>query len=281
MNAIKNLIRGAVIGIANIIPGVSGGTMAVLLGIYDKLINAISLSKENIKKNWKFLLFIGLGVAIGIVAFANILEYCTANYNVPTQFAFIGLILGSFPFLWKITVSKKKFSPINIMPFIIACGSMFVISTLNPQGNIAQTQMSFSLGIILIVLGTVASISMIIPGLSGSFMLKAFGQYDTVTEAISRLSKFYKDGFSIDDILILVTFGIGALIGIIGGAKLISVALKKFHQGIYSAILGLVVGSVFVIFPKEFAFNTQGYIAIGTFLIGAGIALVMGKLNKE
>lgn len=281
MTAIKNLIYGAVIGIANIIPGVSGGTMAVLLGIYDKLINAISLTKAKLKKNWKFLLCILIGAGLGIVAFANILEYCTSHYNVPTQFAFIGLILGSFPFLWKITVSKGKFRAINVIPFIITMAAMFTISQINPEGNVAQTVLTFPLGCVLLVLGAVAAVSMIIPGLSGAFMLKAFGQYDTVTEAISRLSKFYKDGFRLDDFLILLIFGIGVLIGLLGGAKLISIALKKFHQGIYSGILGLVIGSIFVIFPREFAFNTQGFIGIGTFLVGGCIALLMGKLSKE
>ncbi len=281
MSYIRNLIAGLIIGVANIIPGVSGGTMAVLLGIYDRLINAISIKKENIKKNWLFLLCIFGGAVIGIVLFANILEYCTDNYNVPTQFAFIGLILGSFPFLWKQTVQKKRFAAYNIIPFAVTLALMFVISKLNPEGNIAQTKITLPLFFILLSLGIVASVSMIIPGLSGSFMLKAFGQYDTVTESISRISKFWRDGFILDDFLILIAFGIGALIGILGGAKLIAIALKKFHQGIYSAILGLVVGSVFVIYPREFALNTQGFIAIGTFLIGAIIALGMEKLSKE
>ena len=281
MKHIKNLFSGLIIGIANIIPGVSGGTMAVLLGIYDKLINAISISKESLKKNWKFLLCIFGGAGIGIVLFANILEYCTDNYNVPTQLAFIGLILGSFPFLWKKTIEKKKLKNYNIIPLAVTFSLMFLISQLNPEGNVAQTEMSLPLFFILLVLGIVAAVSMIIPGLSGSFMLKAFGQYDTVTESISRLSKSIKTGFAIDDFLILVAFGIGALVGIIGGAKVIAIALKKFHQGIYSAILGLVIGSIFVIFPREFSFNIQGFVGIGTFIIGAAIALSMEKLNNE
>lgn len=270
MKHIRNFFAGIIIGIANIIPGVSGGTMAVVLGVYDRLIGSISLSIEKLKKNWLFLLTIFGGAGVGILLFAKLLTFLFQNYNVPTQFFFIGLIVGSLPFVWKKTVLHSSFKTYNVIPFAVTLGIMILMSIAKAGENTVQTELTFPLFFLLILCAIIAAIAMIIPGISGSFMLKAIGQYETVLAAIDRL-----------DILMLIPVGIGILIGIIGGAKLIGFLLKKFHQTVYSAILGLVVGSVFVIYPQEFAFNAQGFIAIGTLIFGIAITVLMDKLKKE
>jgi len=268
MNYIRNFIAGIIIGVANIIPGVSGGTMAVVLGVYDKLIDAISLNLKKLKENWKFLLAIFAGAGVGIILFAKLLTYLFENYNVPTQFFFIGLILGSIPLVWKKTTEFKRFQAINIIPFLITLGAMVAMSIIKAGDNVVQTELTFPLAIILIASASAAAIAMIIPGISGSFVLKALGYYDTVLAAIDRM-----------DIAMLIPVGIGIVIGILAGAKLISTLLKKFQQGIYSAIFGLVIGSVFVIYPKEFGANLQGVIAIVVMIIGGIIPLLMERAD--
>ncbi len=270
MTYIRNLIAGLIIGIANIIPGVSGGTMAVVLGVYDRLIDSISLSIKKFKKNWLFLITVLGGAGVGILLFAKLLTYLFKNYNVPTQFFFIGLIAGSIPLVWKKTVEHKEFKTINLIPFIVTFGTMLAMSIIKEGENTIKTDLNPMLFVVLIITSACAAISMIIPGISGSFVLKALGQYDTVLAAIDRL-----------DIIMLIPVGIGVLIGLLGGAKLISVLLKKFHQGVYSAILGLVIGSVFVIYPMDFRFNLLGFIAIIALALGVGITIIMDRLNKE
>lgn len=272
MTYLKNIIAGIVIGIANIIPGVSGGTMAVVLGIYDKLINAISLNLEKLKKNWKFILTLGIGMVLGISVIAKLLTWLFENYNVPTQFFFIGLILGSIPLVWKKATETKKFQTYNIIPFLITFGVMIIMAIMKEGENVIETSLSPKLFLILVLCGAIAAFAMIIPGISGAFLLKALGQYETVSAAAS-IGDF---NFSI-----LFPVAVGILIGVLVGAKLISTLLKKYHQGIYSAILGLIIGSVIEIYPSEFSFNLEGVIAIITCIIGFAIPVFMEKIGTE
>ena len=106
---LKNICAGAMVGVANIIPGVSGGTMAVVLGIYDRLIDSLSLRWQKLKKNFWFLLTVGVGALAGIFAFSVLIDYLLGHYNMPTNFAFVGIILGSIPMIYrKTTVSGAK-----------------------------------------------------------------------------------------------------------------------------------------------------------------------------
>ena len=272
MTYIKNIIAGIVIGIANIIPGVSGGTMAVVLGIYDKLIDAISLNIQKLKKNWKFILTLGIGMVLGISVLAKLLTWLFENYNVPTQFFFIGLILGSIPLVWRKTTETKKFQKINIIPFLVTLGIMIVMAVMKQGENVIETELSLKLCLILILCAAIAAFAMIIPGISGAFLLKALGQYETISAAAS-IGDF--------NFAILIPVAIGIVIGILVGAKLISTLLKKYHQGIYSAILGLIIGSVIEIYPSDFSFNIEGIIAIIVAVIGFAIPVFMEKIEVQ
>ncbi|MFA5658483.1 MAG: DUF368 domain-containing protein [Oscillospiraceae bacterium] len=273
------ILAGAVIGAANIIPGVSGGTMAVLFGIYDRLLDAISLNFKKLRKNFLFLLTIGLGLVIGILGFAKFMMFLYENYNVPTQFFFMGLILGSSPLVLRIATSTSSFRKINIIPFIICAGLLFLYSLLKQAEGVAQTALDFKLGIILFSATAISTIAMIIPGISGSIVMKALGQYDTIITAIDGI---FKDGqLNMNNVIILIPVVIGAGAGLLVGAKVISTLLKKFHQGVYFAILGLILGSLFVIYPDGFRFDAMGFYSILCLLCGAVVSLSMGNMAKK
>lgn len=263
-------LKGIVVGIANIIPGVSGGTMAVILGIYDELINAISLSPEKLKKNWSFILSIGLGMGVGILVFAKLLDFLFVNYNVPTQFFFIGLILGSIPLVWKIAVSEKAFCKINIIPFVLMFAVMFVMFLLKPTENTIVKEISTVIFIKLTLAGAVGAVAMLIPGISGSFMLKAMGQYETVAAAIADLN-----------VILLIPVAVGVCVGLLAGAKIISILIRRYKQGIYLGILGLIVGSVLVVYPQEFAFKADIIPAAATMIVGGTIPLIMSRKEAK
>lgn len=271
----KNLltaIKGFALGIAFVIPGFSGGTMAVILKIYDKLLDAISLSIQKLKKNFGFLLFLAIGMGAGVFATSVGLSWLFENHPVPTRLTLIGIVVGSLPMIWKECTSEHRFKPVNIIPFIFSFAVMVVMFFLERSETVetaAQTEFSFGLAIKLALGGCIAAVSMVIPGISGSLMLTIMGMYETTITAVKDLN-----------IALIAPIGIGAVIGILTGAKVISILLKKFKQGTYAVILGLIVGSILTIFPSDFRLNADGIIGIILAVIGFIIPVLFDRISS-
>ena len=272
----KNFItalKGAALGTAFVIPGFSGGTMAVILKIYDRLLDAISLSIEKLKKNFGFILFLVIGMAAGVFATAVGLSWLFENHPVPTALTLTGIVVGSLPMIWKECTSESKFKPLNIIPFLIAFAVMvvmFFIENADTAEAAVQTDFSFVLALKLAAGGFIAAISMVIPGISGSLMLTIMGMYETSITAVKDLN-----------IALIAPVGIGAVVGILSGAKIISLLLKKFRQSTYSVIIGLIVGSLLTIFPSDFSFNSEGIIGIVLGIIGFIIPILFDKMSAK
>ena len=178
MKFVLEVLRGMVIGLANIIPGVSGGTMMVSMGIYDTLIHCITHLFKEFKKSVMTLLpyAIGMAVAIGALSFA--LKWAFANYALPTNTLFIGLILGGLPAILRQVKGKKK-GPVGAVLFL-AFFALIILMQLFQSENSVTIQLSVVEVLKLFVLGAVASATMIIPGVSGSMILKILGYYEPV-----------------------------------------------------------------------------------------------------
>ena len=243
---IKNVLKGIVIGLANVIPGVSGGTMMVSMGIYDKLIHCITHLFSELKKSIQFLLpiFIGIGIAVVVVPFG--IEFLFAQYPFQTNLLFIGLIIGGLPAVWK----KVKGNSVKVghilsclVFFALVAGLALVGET---EGN--ASYLSFSLGSVikLFGIGVITSATMVIPGVSGSMVLLLLGYYHPVLETITNFIKAVL-AFDINGILagigVLLPFGIGVVAGIFVIAKIIEVIFEKFPLYAYWAIIGLIVSS--------------------------------------
>lgn len=260
MDKIITALKGMALGVAFVIPGFSGGTMAVILKIYDKLLDAISLNIQKLKKNIGFLLALGVGILLSIFITSVVLTKLFDNFPVATKMTLVGIVIGSLPMIWKEATSESSFKPVNIIPFLLSLGVMIVMFIIDNSGtaeSVVQTEFNFGLALKLFIGGIVAAFSMIIPGISGSLMLTIMGLYETATEAISTLN-----------FALIIPIGLGAVAGILAGAKLISMLLSKFKQGTYALILGLIVGSILAIFPAEFKFNTEGIISIILGIVG-------------
>ena len=274
MNWVLYVIYGMIVGVANIIPGVSGGTMAVVLNIYDKLISSVSNLRKEFKKGILFLLPIGIGAVIGIVAFSKLIEFLLTNYPLATNFFFIGLILGSIPMIFK-RATEDAFRPTSLIPFVLFLAGMLVLSSFSEgamSGEVA-TQLDTGLFIKLMVCSAVAAAAMILPGVSGSMVMVILGTYNTVLTAISSMN-----------IIILIPVLIGVLIGILGGAKIIDICLKRFPQATFFAILGLILGSIYPLVANAgFAFTGEGFVAIVMLVIAMGISLAFSseKLKQK
>ena len=250
---LKKLLQGMVVGIANIIPGVSGGTMMVAMGLYDKLIHAITHLKSEFKESLKLLVPIFLGAAIAIVALSRLFEFLLTNYPIPTNFAFCGLIAGSLPFIFK----KVKGHAVSVgkgVCFVIFFAVVILMAVMGEtSGNAADVSFGFINVVKLLVVGIIAAATMVIPGVSGSMMLMLLGYYDTILKTINRFMDALI-AFDIQDILvqcgILIPFGIGVILGIFLIAKLIEFIFSKAEIHAYYAIIGLILASPIAILLK-------------------------------
>ena len=238
------MIKGMIIGIANIIPGVSGGTLMITLGVYEKIIETISHFFKNIKKNLKFITPLGIGLALAILLFSKLIDFSLSKFPFATTFFFIGLILGGIPLLWrKVKIKTRKIS--NWLVFFITFTLVVVFTFLKSGNNMVDlTTIGFSNMISLFLVGVVAASTMIIPGISGSFMLMLLGYYEPIINTISSITNFNLLGHNL---LILIPFGIGVIVGVILVAKLIEYLLKKYEVKTYFGVLGFVLASMIAI----------------------------------
>lgn len=243
---IKSILKGMVIGIANIIPGVSGGTMMVSMGIYDKLIHCITHLFSEFKQSVKFLFPIGLGMLAAIIASSFGLEWLFESFPVQANLLFIGLILGSLPIIWK----KVKGSTIKAGHILAALVFFALVAGMAAFGGTegAAADLSFSLVNVLklFAVGVITSATMVIPGVSGSMVLMLMGFYQpilgTITDFVEALTSLDMDGI-LSGCGILIPFGIGVVVGIFAVAKLVEIIFEKFPLHAYWAIIGLVVAS--------------------------------------
>lgn len=259
-------LKGAAVGIADAVPGVSGGTIAFILKIYDRLLDAIDLNPKKLIKNLPFIIPLGIGIVIGIFCASRVLGFLFEYHNVPTQMFFMGIIIGSLPAVYRECRSAGKFRPVHILPFGIALAGIVLFNSLK-EGS-AQTGDS---PVAIILMTVAAAAAMIMPGLSGALVLKILGGYEGAITAVSSL-----------DIVTLLYYAIGAVIGLLGAAKVISILLARCKTGTYCAILGLIIGSLPAIYPKEFSLGSaDGIIAVFVFVAGAALPLVMEFVGKK
>ena len=271
------VLKGFVIGIANIIPGVSGGTLAITLGIYEDLIKAISHFFSNIKENLKLLTPIFIGMVLSLAILSNVIGYSLEHYPIPTTLFFVGLILGGLPLLVKHIKGKEK-SISNWIVFLITFLIVAVFAFLK-SGNAMVDLSNLSIGgyLLLFIVGVVAAATMVIPGISGSFVLMLLGYYEPIINIIREFTKF--KNFT-SNFIILAVFGIGVLLGIIVIAKIIEYLLEKQPIKTYYGIIGFVLSSMISIIIPLLELNfviSQVVIGIILLLIGMVIAYKLGE----
>lgn len=280
---IKNIIKGAIIGIANIIPGVSGGTMAVSMGIYDKLIHCITHLFSEFKKNLQFLIPIFIGAAVGLVGLSFVIEYMFDTAPLETNLLFIGLIVGGLPSIWK----KVKGNTIK-MPHIVAFVLFFALvvglaAVGSGNGTDVVIEPGIGMAVKLFAVGVIAAATMIIPGVSGSMILLILGFYNPI---VSEINTFIRSLLAFDmaalwrGVLIFVPFGLGVVAGIFGIAKVIEVVFAKYPMLAYWAIIGLIVASpVAILLMASFETISVMNVVVGVIALAAG-TVVAYKLGE-
>ena len=283
MKLLSDIIKGVFIGIANIIPGVSGGTMAVSMGIYDKIIYSVTHLFKEFKKSVSTLFPYFLGAAIGLVALSFAIEFLFENYPLQTNLTFIGLILGGLPAILS-RIHIKKIQVNHCIIFMLFFSLIIGLKILDGQTG-ANVILEFSIfeAIKLFFIGMIASATMVIPGVSGSMILMLIGYYEPIIQCINEFIKAlttFNSSIIFQNALILIPFGLGVIIGIFAIAKLIEMLLAKFEALTFIAILGLVVASPIAILM---GINFSGITAITIitsfvcFSIGLCIAYFLGR----
>lgn len=247
-------LKGVLMGIADLIPGVSGGTIAFITGIYQQLIDAISSVNQEVLKDllrgkifhaigrihWKFLGVLLGGVFTSVIVFARLMHYLMEHHQVMTWGLFFGLILSSIFVLSKSIENIKLKS--NIISIIGGALFAYVIVGLVP---VETPETKF----FIFICGVIAIMAMILPGISGSFLLLILGKYQYITGAI-------KAPFADESMMIIAVFGSGATIGIIGFSKLLKYVLAHYHQATMSFLTGVLIGSLRKIWPWKNTLET-------------------------
>ncbi|HDE9842798.1 TPA: DUF368 domain-containing protein [Staphylococcus aureus] len=274
-----NILKGFAMGTSDLVPGVSGGTIALLLGIYNQFIASISgIFSRRFWPSFTFLIPIIIGMLLAMGSLSNLFNYLLSQHHIPTMFFFGGLIIGIVPYLLKISNYKTSFTTKHYMMVIAGIAILIVITLMNNGDKHAGEKLTLSTSLIIkyFIAGMCASSAMLLPGISGSFMLLVFGVYGTVMLAISEVVKLNFAGLPI-----LLAVGFGVLAGFIISSKIIQYFLTHHKLMTFALIIGFVVGSLFAVFPGLPTNIVMWFVSLVVFIIGFIVSLTLGRITAE
>lgn len=259
MNMIQLLFIGITIGMANVIPGVSGSTMAVVFNIYDRFVNAITLNIKKLIENRRFVIPVVGGMALGVLLFSKLITVLYENFPVQTDYFFTGLIIGSIPMLFSFMTKKQdgqKFTAKKTISIVICAIAGFAVligfgllgSDIDTAKEMSKSlpQWTFPLALHIFAAGFVGAIAMIIPGISGSLLMLIMGVYPIVMKSIPAL---FVPAQTLQAFFLLLPNGIGVLAGLLCGAWIVKTFLRIAPNQTYAVIFGLIAGSAIQLFP--------------------------------
>lgn len=265
---LKLFIKGLIVGLGKIIPGVSGSLLAISLNVYDRAILAITNFFDDVIENTKFLFTLSLGIIVSIIIFSKIILYFITNYYVITMLFFIGLILGGLLIFKSNYTSNKKNLIILLISFLIII-ILSIFSHSNKyviEGNIMDYLVFFGSGI-------VDAFATIVPGISGTALLMNIGVYEIIISTISNITDI---NLIINNFKILIPFGLGMVLGFILLSILISYLLKKYYSEMMAFILGVSIGSMVLLIISVFKSN-HTYIELILGLLFMTIGIFIGR----
>ena len=288
------VLKGMGMGAADVVPGVSGGTIAFIVGIYEELINSIkSINTENLRLlfrgqfrsfwegiNANFLLSIVLGIGISIFSLAKIITYLLVNQPILVWAFFFGLVLAS---TWFVAKEIKQWQVKTAVSFVIGAVLAYYITVATPAETPTHPRFIF-------LCGAIAICAMILPGISGSFILVLLGKYFYIMEAVKSFR-----------ITVMLTFMAGAVIGITTFSRVLSFALRRFHDATIALLSGFMLGSLNKVWPwtetietytdshgvvkplveQNIAPNTQVIEAVGLMILGFTLVYALEKLSTR
>lgn len=279
MDNIKLALKGFIIGIGKIIPGVSGAMFAMMFGVYEKSLNIISNLRTELKKNFKFICILGISIGIAIIFGSNIIKNCLDKYYLPTMLLFIGMMASGIKPLFN-KVKDEKIRIKNILCALIVVMLLFLMSVLDlgeADRILTKTPITF---LILILSGFIDALGTVIPGVCGTALLMILGYYNTVINALSDIFNF--NNLS-NNLFVLVPFLIGLVLGILLVSKLINYLFRHFKVQTNYSIIGFAVMSIILLFSdvlkRSYSMN-EIIIGIILFIVGYVISYLLDKSQK-
>ena len=264
-NHLFTALKGLFIGGTMLVPGVSGGSMAIILGIYDQLVSSVSSFLKHKRKSAIFLGIFCLGALLGMVLFARPLLHLIENYPKPMMFFFMGAVAGSAPMIYR-KGGKQRIQWQDVLFFLLGIALIVLLSFL-PETSVDSGTGDRFVYLFLVLSGFLAAIALVLPGISVSYMLLLMGMYD---ETMRAFETFY--------LPYLLPLGIGLILGIIATTRLLEKAMTRFPRQTYRIILGFILGSIVQIFP---GIPTGIDILLCAVLLAAGFLVIFYLSKKE
>jgi putative membrane protein len=266
----RNIFKGMMMGASDVVPGVSGGTIALLVGIYERLIEAINgLLSKDWKKHVIFLIPVGLGMVTAILTLSHVLSWLIEVFPQPTFFFFLGLIVAIIPALMKEADYKNAFGGAQYVLLAIAAIAVAATGFVGEEQAAVMTNLTAGDYLFLFFAGWLASSAMILPGISGSMILLLMGVYVTVIDAIKSLN-----------IPIIIVVGLGIVLGLLLTSKLIRFLFLHYRASTYAIVIGFVAGSIFVVYPGWPGDMLLMVISVLAFVVGYAVAYMLGKAAR-
>jgi len=277
------------LGAANIVPGISGATLAVIFRVYDRLIESINNLFTDMKRSLLFLVPVGLGMVIGILFVGVVLDGFFDRFSFQTSAFIAGLVAGGIPFIHSQAISKDGKKPVFYIIAVAAAAVIILLALVAPTPTHEATEyFNWGFAFLLFAGGLVAAAALVVPGVSGAMVLMLFGLLPTIMNTISLITGYLATPFDfglLPPILqIAVPLGLGIVLGILLASKLIAILLEKYFSVTYFAILGMVFGTIFVVFSNPDTYQsvevmTVQLVIFGVIAFTAGVilALLFGK----
>lgn len=272
-----NIFKGYLMGICELIPGVSSGTMALLLGIYEQFLGAISrIVSKHFKQAILYLIPLVIGMGAAIVTMSSLIDYLLQNHTVPTHYFFLGMVLGIVPMMFQISNFRTEFKPVHYVLIVSAIVLLIVLANFQGEGaDVSGVEVTPSLLVFLFFSGMAGSSVMLLPGISGSLVMLILGAYPVVIYSVSEVTSF---NFAVLPLVIAV--GLGILSGLLIASRVIYYLLRNYTYLTYALIIGLLIGSVFPIYPGAPGGAGGWSVTISAFMAGFVISSYMAGKNK-
>jgi len=292
MKLIRNFAHGLVFGVAQVMPGISGGTIAIILGFYDRLLATLNHFRKNPRKHAAFLLPFLMGAGGGLVLFSMVVDHMLRHFSFPAMLFFVGLIAGIVPSIYgKVKpatgfLSAKDVALVAVPVAVLAAIALFTGTpeAQPPEAMAAAIDIPFM--VFLFAMGALAAASLIIPGFSGTLVLILAGVYHLALFSVSSLPQWLLDTSNTallwDSLKVLVPLGLGIVVGGLTTARLVESLLKRYFRPVYLVVLGLLIGSVFALLTEPMLFQSGVtpllvVMGVGTCVLGALASFLLGR----
>ena len=265
--SVKDFLIGIIMGAVSFLPGASGATIAVIFRIYDRLVADVADIKGKLFRDLWFVIPVGLGLVVGMIACAKGLQFLLDDYEIPMMFLFVALIVTQIPDIKRAGDDGQPLTKANIIAFIVGVAIMIVLMIIGFNTPDNGNDPGF---VIMVIVGVIMAMSMLAPGISGSTVLVAIGLFTAYDNALANL-----------DFKLLLPIAIGLVIGALGFAKVIDHFMERSRKSTYAVILGLNVGSAITVLVKAFRGLSGTEMILQSILcvfIGAAFGLLLCKL---